>query len=294
MANPPQDANPDMPGFQPENQDPGPQGLTPAQKARLQRLKRREKAGKDINEERLEKLKGIKAAAKEEQADEGPPLPDDLPDIPGVDWGAIFDAAPEGYVPGQVVPGFTAGTGVPLSLLEAIRSGEFEGNGAEAIYAFITAHRDWLANATGSEIRGTTMAGTPFPMGIAAQYAASAFGPGGDGSMPSWLGGNEGYWRNLVNTAMEGGDFEKEDRYAGALVGAWLRRLQEGGGGGEEQQGNPTAGAVTQLAETLSAMTEEELGQVGGAVESLLQRRAAKARAQEFYGPVFDQDWGVE
>ena len=75
------------------------------------------------------------------------------------------------------------------------------------------ADREYLAGATGDEIRGTTAAGTPFPRTIVAMYAAKRKLKGRD-TMPWWLGVDADYW---LGDSLGGRD--------GFLVEMWTRRM---------------------------------------------------------------------
>ena len=77
--------------------------------------------------------------------------------------------------------------------LERLRSRAAE---VERIVSDLEAHREYLADAVGSEIRGTTGAGTPFPRAIVAGYAAR-------GDLPWWLGADADYW---LSPSLEGYD----------------------------------------------------------------------------------------
>lgn len=75
--------------------------------------------------------------------------------------------------------------------------------------------REYLEGAKGSEIRGTTAAGTPFPRAIVAMYAAKRRLKGSD-HMPWWLGVDSSYW---LGTGTPG--------YDGFLVKLWMGRYDD-------------------------------------------------------------------
>lgn len=275
------------------NDNPGPGGggsgprLSKEQRERLRRLERRVEAGKKVNEYRLKKLQMLKE---------------------GKSWtgGSTKGVDPKvEKIMERIMEG---------DLLDKLFGGPGQDTSVSNVAALLASSPDLLREIAQSIAdKADNVTRSEAFWGNEAVAAAVALARG----LPRW-----GQAGSPVGNLESGGLPRDVKELAGALpaLAPYLDRdpdlyaqlfIGEGGGppgarqDGAAQEPDQTGlafgqppremgGAYERMADVLDAMTDNELGGLGDALSDLMNRRAQKAAAQEYYGPIFDQDWGVE